>query len=252
MAGARDTDLDGRTPPEPPPLEAARDALFLDFDGTLAEIAPTPDSAGLTPAMVAALTTAAARIGEAIAIVSGRDVATLARLVPVDALRLVGIHGLEERRPDGRIARPAPAAGLAEARRRLERLAARERGLLLEDKGLSLALHYRNAPGLAAIAHAEAHRLARSLGLALQTGKMVVELRTPGADKGAAVARLMDEPAFRSRRPLFVGDDDTDESAFRAVAARGGLAIRVGRIPARSAATHALPDVAAVERWLAA
>jgi trehalose 6-phosphate phosphatase len=124
--------------------------------------------------------------------------------------------------------------------------------LLLEDKGLSVALHYREAPGLAPIAHAKARAMADSLGLQIQTGKMVVELRTPGADKGSAVALVMQEPDFKTYRPVFVGDDDTDEAAFGVAADLGGFGIRVGVRSPGSSALFGLGDVAAVRAWLEA
>lgn len=202
--------------------------------------------------MEVALRAAVTRLDGRVAIVSGRAVPTLHEMIPVPGLTLAGVHGLDVRLPDGRIERPDPAPGLAAARLRLAELVAREPGLLLEDKGLSLALHYRGAQGLAAIAHTRARALAQAFGLQIQTGKMVVELRTPGADKGSAVARIMQEPAFQAFCPIFVGDDDTDEAAFGVVADLGGFGIRVGARTVASAARYSLPDVPAVQQWLGA
>lgn len=238
------------TLPSPGPIDPARDALFLDFDGTLAEIAPTPDDARLSEAMEAALHQVRERLGGRLAIISGRSVAVLERLVPVPGLALAGVHGLEIRHGDGRLDRPSPSPALAVARQRLEALAAREPGLLIEDKQLSVAVHYRAAPGLAPIAHARARWLAEQLGLSIQTGKMVIELRQPGSDKGMAIGRLLATPPFAGFRPLFVGDDDTDEAAFAEAGAQGGAGIRVGPPAPGTAASHALPDVAAVQQWL--
>lgn len=236
----------------PPPLDPRTDALLLDFDGTISEIAPTPSDASLSEAMEAAVRAASRRLGGRVAIVSGRAIETLERLIPVEGLLLAGVHGLELRLRDGAVERPQPAPGLAVARMRLAELVAREPGLLLEDKGLSLALHYRGAQGLAPIAHAKARALAETFGLQIQTGKMVVELRTPGADKGSAVARILQDPAFAGFRPLFVGDDDTDEAAFGVAADLGGFGIRVGGLSAASSARFRLSDVAAVQAWLEA
>jgi trehalose 6-phosphate phosphatase len=235
----------------PPPLDPARDALFLDFDGTIAPIAPTPDTVCLTPGMRAALGHWRDRLAGRLAIVSGRPVEVLLALLAVDGLHLVGVHGLERRLPGGETLCPAPAPGVAEAARALEAFARDATGLLVERKGLSVALHYRLAPQLEPRAKAEAERLAARHGLALQTGKMVVELRTPGADKGTAVSDLMAVAPFAGHRPVFAGDDDTDEHAFAAVAALGGHGVRVGPAPAGTRAGFALRDVAAVEAWLA-
>lgn len=145
---------------------------------------------------------------------------------------------------------PEPHAGLAPARTALCALAAEDPRLLLEDKGLSVALHYRSAPQLAKHVLATAGHLARQLGLTLQTGKMVAELRTPGADKGDALRAFMSEPPFAGHVPIFIGDDDTDEAAFRAAAALGGHGIRVGRPNGPTAAAWHLADVSAVAIWL--
>lgn len=235
-----------------PVPDAQRDALFLDFDGTLAELRPRPEQAALSAGMRRRLERARDRLQGRLAIVSGRSLETLDRLVGLDGLALVGVHGLERRLPDGREARAEPAPGLAAARAMLSTFVAREPGLLLEDKGLSVALHYRQVPGLAPLAHARAHSVAQATGLSLQTGKMVIELRTPGSDKGTALAQLLAHPPFAGFRPLFVGDDDTDESAFAAAARLGGAGIRVGAPAPGSAARHRLPDVAAVGSWLEA
>lgn len=238
--------------PPPWPLDGRVDALLLDFDGTLSEIAATPSEARLSAGMEQALRAAFDLLGGRVAIVSGRSIATLRELIPVSGLALAGVHGLDVQLPDGRTERPEPAPGLVGARLRLSELVAREPGLLLEDKGLSLALHYRGAQGLAPIAHAKARALAQTFGLQIQTGKMVIELRTPGADKGSAVARIMQEPTFDSFRPIFVGDDDTDEAAFGVAADLGGFGVRVGPYTASSAARFGLRDVSAVQQWLGA
>lgn len=235
----------------PPPLSASA-ALFLDFDGTLADIAPTPDAARLAPGMLDAIARASQRLSGRVALLSGRPIATLQQLVPLPGLAMAGVHGLERLRPDGSTEAPPPHPGLAAARATLQGLSAREPRLLLEDKGLSIGLHYRDAPWLRAQATEIVSRLADSHGLLVQTGKMVLELRTPGADKGDALHAFMAEPPFMGHAPIFIGDDDTDEAAFRAAAAIGGHGIRVGPTSHPTAAAFALPDVASVARWLGA
>jgi trehalose 6-phosphate phosphatase len=140
---------------------------------------------------------------------------------------------------------------LGEARAALLGFAEERPGLLVEEKPASIALHYRGAPQHEETALALVGALAARTGLALQPGKMVVELRPPGADKGDAVRRLMAEPAFAGKRPVFVGDDLTDEHAFTAAAEMGGAGILVGP-PRETAAAWRLDDVAAVAAWLTA
>lgn len=233
-----------------PPLLDPAAALFLDFDGTLAEIAPVPDAVRLDPAMLAAVRTAYARLDGRVALLSGRPVALLVDLVPIEGLAIAGIHGLERRRAGGAIEAPEPHPGLEAARLVLSALSAREPRLLMEDKGLSIGLHYREAPWLRGQAVEVVSRLAHCHGLEVQTGKMVLELRTPGADKGDALRAFMAEPPFAGYTPVFVGDDDTDEAAFRAVAMLGGHGIRVGRAERPTSAAYCLPDVASVASWL--
>src|SRR5206468_2265698 len=150
---------------------------------------------------------------------------------------VAGQHGVERRDAAGRISRHAfPSQELDWVRRRLADAAARHPGLLVEDKGLSLALHCRRAPRLAGYGH----RLVRSLGARLgeryhvQTGKRVVELKPAGKDKGVAVLEFMQEEPFRGRTPLFVGDDVTDEYGFATVNRLHGHSVKVG--PGRTVA----------------
>lgn len=235
----------------PPPLSVTS-ALFLDFDGTLAEIAPVPDAARLAPGMLEAVARAHACVSGRVALLSGRPISVLRQLVPVPGLAMAGVHGLERAHGDGRIEAPPPHPGLAEARNVLTSLAAEQPGLLIEDKHLSIGLHYRDAPWARAQATEVVSRLARAHGLEVQTGKMVVELRTPGPDKGDALIAFMGQPPFAGHMPVFIGDDDTDEAAFRAAAAHGGHGIRVGQPAGPTSAAYVLQDVAAVARWLGA
>ena len=146
-------------------------------------------------------------------------------------------------------------AALAPLRAPLEAFVARHDGLLLEDKGQSLALHFRNAPACAARAEDLLRRLIADAGpaLELKPGKMVLEV-TPGhADKGTAIAAFMQEPPFAGRRPVFLGDDVTDEDGFAVVNRLGGVSVRVGAPDRPTAARHRLTDEAAVlgclQRW---
>lgn len=236
-------------PPPPALLEGA--ALFLDFDGTLVELAETPDAIRVPPALGPLLERLRVRLGGRLAIVSGRALADLERHLPCSGVAVAGSHGLELRLADGTSLPLSAPAGLDEARAEVDGFAAGRDDLIVEGKPLGVALHYRRAPGSEAAVLALMEGIARRRGLRLQRGKMVAELRAPGADKGDALKALMREPRFAGARPLFVGDDLTDEHAFAAAAALGGAGILVG--PAReSAARYRLASVKAVADWLEA
>ena len=144
----------------------------------------------------------------------------------------------------------APPAAKSAIKEALAPVLARHPGLLLEDKGLTLALHYRLAPHLAAYAHRLMAGLAGTAGAGfeVQRGKRVVEIKPAGIDKGTAVAEYLGEPPFHMRRPVFIGDDLNDEHGFAEVNELDGISIKVGK--GGSCARFRLPDVAAVRRWL--
>jgi len=186
--------------------------------------------------------------------VSGRPLAQLDALFSPLRLCAAGLHGLERRNLGTETARAtAKPEVLERARDRLATFAAQHPDLLLEDKGLTLALHYRNAPHLRAAAEAAAREAeAESDGaLMLLTGKMVIELKPPDADKGNAITAFMGEPPFAGRTPVFVGDDVTDEAGFRVVNQAGGVAIRIGDDDRPTDARFGLPDVTTMQAWLA-
>lgn len=235
------------------PIEDARDwALFLDFDGTLVDIAPRPDAVRVPPGLPALLLGLERGLGGALALVSGRPIDELDGFLAPAAPAAGGQHGLERRGPDGRrreaeIDRPALAAIAAE----LDRFAAARAGVRVERKSLSAALHFREAPGAEAEARALVDRIAaaHSERFHVQGGKMVLEIKPRGADKGTVVASFLDEPPFAGRRPVYVGDDLTDEHGFEAALARGGIAIQVGaREP--TAAGRRVADPAGLRDWL--
>ncbi len=233
----------------PPPSVLDGEALFLDFDGTLVELAETPDSIRVSPDLPHLLERLARRLDGRLAIVSGRSIRDLERYLSCCGIAVSGSHGLELRLTDGSFVPLAAPRGLDHARERISRFAEAAPGLLVEDKPFSIALHYRKAPDREDQVQAFMARVAAASGLTVQHGKMVAELRPPGADKGDAVRTFMAEPPFAGARPLFVGDDLTDEDAFRAAAALGGGGVLVG--PARdSAARWRLDGVAAVAAWL--
>jgi trehalose 6-phosphate phosphatase len=236
---------------ETPPVLPADAALFLDFDGTLIEIAAAPDQVTVPLGLPGLLRGLADRLDEAVALVSGRPIADLDRWLAPLRLPIAGLHGLECRRPDGTLDRLAPPAWIARLRPEMAAFARAHPGVLLEEKPLSLALHYRAVPAEAVAVRAFVDACATQLGEAAiaQRGKMVVELRPAGHDKGSAIDAFMTAAPFEGRRPVFVGDDLTDEHGFAVVNRRGGLSIRVGA-PTETAARWALPDVAAVLAWL--
>ncbi len=229
-------------------------AFFLDIDGTLIEIAPTPDAVAVPPGLPGMLVALGARAGGALALLTGRDIATVDRLFAPVRLPVGAVHGAMRRDAAGTVTGGAPAAALAGVRTRLAAFVAAHPGALFEDKGIAVAVHFRAAPDLAPLARAAVDEaVAAAAGaLAVQPGKMVLEVRPEGADKGAALAAFMAAPAFAGRRPLAVGDDLTDESMFRAAVGRGGLAFRVGEAAGTgSAAMPAFAAPADVRRWLA-
>ncbi len=238
-----------------PPALDSRTALFLDVDGTLLEIAERPDRVQVPSALPGLLCQAARQRGGALALVSGRPLHELDQLFRPWRGAAGGLHGIERRRVDGTLDHrndPAAAAALDRIRPPLAALAGEGGGLILEDKGLTLALHYRNAPERADEICILAKALQHEAGAALRliAGKMVVEFQPRGADKGKTIAAFLSEPPFFGRRPAFVGDDMTDEDGFAEINRRRGVAIRVGR-SAETAACYALPSVAAVLAWLA-
>ncbi len=247
--------------PHSTPLDAAQSlpalapfwAFFLDIDGTLLELAERPDMVRVDAALVSLLGGLQQAAGGALALISGRSVTDVDALFAPLEVPVAGQHGIERRDAAGRVHRHAfQLEPLRRAAARLQGFAAAHPGLLFEDKGNSLALHYRQAPQLADAARAEAAAAAAELGdeFELQGGKMVFEVKPGGRDKGSVIEEFMQEAPFRGRAPVFVGDDLTDEYGFGVVNRMGGHAIKVGA--GRSAARWRLADAQAVRAWLGA
>lgn len=236
-----------------PPLLARDCALFLDIDGTLMEFAPDPSGVGSDPHLSAMLSELARRLSGALALVTGRGLADVDRIFTDASLPVAALHGAARRTAAGAVhSHAAPAHDDPRLREALAALAQRHRGLLFEDKGVAYALHYRGAPSLASFAHRTLRRHASRPGGArwiVQRGKGIVELRPHGHDKGSAIAAYMAEAPFAGRRPVFVGDDMTDEPGFATVETLGGYGVKVGRGSTRAA--FRLAGVAAVRDWLA-
>ena len=234
-----------------PPEPRLAWAYFLDVDGTLIDIADTPDAVRVDTALLDLIARLQRASGGAVALVSGRALSFLESRLGTLRLPLAGQHGLERRDAAGRIwIHAAPPAAKSAIKAALAPVLVRHPGLLLEDKGLTLALHYRLAPHLAAYAQRLMARLAdeAGAGLEVQRGKRVAEIKPAGVDKGSAIAQYLTEPPFKRRRPVFIGDDRNDEHGFAEVNKLDGISIKVGR--GKSCARFRLRDVAAVRRWL--
>lgn len=234
----------------PADLVPSRTAFFLDFDGTLAAIAPDPDQASVKPETLAALGELKTAAGGAVAVVSGRSIAQLDRMLHPLALPLAGVHGLERLDAAGRLTRAPVDVAAQHLLAALVRAFLEDRpGLLAEVKPGSVALHYRKRPEMAADCLAFALDAAREAGgVTLVEGKKVIEMKLSPRTKGDAIADFMAEAPFRGRRPFFAGDDATDEAGFAAVNAMGGVSLKIG--PGETAARHRLADADGFAAWL--
>jgi trehalose 6-phosphate phosphatase len=227
-------------------------ALFLDIDGTLLDIAPVPEAVKVPAGLRDALSTLHRALNGALAIVSGRSIRQIDQLFKPLVLPATGEHGFEMRRiPHEKIERLQPPTALNLLRPGVNELVKRMPGVLPEYKGSTIALHYRQVPTQAAALRAAIDSMlaAYSEDYAVQTGKMVFEIKPRGVDKGRAITQMMMAPPFESRVPVFAGDDDTDEHGFEAVRKLGGRAIHVGS--GHPAADVTLESPAQVRAWLA-
>jgi len=228
-------------------------AVLLDIDGTLLDMAPTPGEVFVPAGLAATLRGLLRRTGGALALVSGRSLYDIDLIFAPELFPAVGGHGAEMRLAGATetVAVSAPPLD-RELKRRLAAIAQLRPGILLEDKGYSLALHYRLAPPAeAAIFQAvEAIRAdLPHLPIEILPGKFVCEIKPSGFNKATGVIQLMQQPPFKGRLPFFIGDDVTDESVFAIMPAFGGLAFSVGRPAAGIAHQFANPEE--VRRWLA-
>lgn len=224
-------------------------ALFLDFDGTLVDLAARPDAVAVAPGLIDALATLHQRLDGRLAIVSGRPLAQIDAMLAPLVLPAAGVHGMERRGADGAL-HAAPAPALAGVRARALELAARHPGVWLEEKYGALALHYRQAPLLAHLCKATMAQAVRECpGVLMMEGKMIVEVKAAGVSKGTAIRDFLDEAPFAGHRALFVGDDTTDEAGFAYVQEIGGIGLKVGQGP--SVARHRIGSAAALRAALA-
>lgn len=239
------------TPLPKPPSPSLKWAYFLDVDGTLINIADTPEAVIVDRDLLDLIRNLYQASGGAMALVSGRMISDLDRRFGLTHLPMAGLHGLERRDSTGRHwTHGAAFEGKRVIMNTLTPILRRHPGLLLEDKGVTLALHYRQARHLASYVNRLMGKFATESGqgLELQRGKFVVEIKPAGVDKGSAVAAYMQEQPFKGRCPVFIGDDLNDEHGFAEVNKLNGVAIKVGK--GASCARFRLPDVMAVHQWL--
>ena len=233
--------------PSLPPLTADM-ALFLDFDGTLVEIASRPQDVQIPPRLVNTLAALHTQLGGALALVSGRRLMDLDGFLAPLQLPSAAEHGAQRRDAEGRMSR-APTADLRQVLQAAKKLVAQYPELVLEQKEQTLSLHYRHAPEREAMC-LRVMRVALELspGLALIQGKYVIDLRPASVSKGTAIEAFMSEAPFAGRVPVFAGDDVTDEDGFEQVLRMGGHAIKVGAGP--SLARLRCDSVADLAAWM--
>lgn len=236
---------DDRSPPWP-----ESPALFLDLDGTLVEIVDHPSLTAASPRLRTLLPQLPEACGGAVAVITGRRIEEVDRILAPHAFLAAGVHGLQRRSVSGAMWSFDPADALTEVRRLVEPFVAAHDGLWIEDKQLAFAVHYRSRPEL----EEEVHRFVGTLQMKLPPdieillGQHVFEVKPGISDKGRAIEAFMEEVPFVGRLPIFVGDDVTDEAGFRSVNALGGVSVKVGSGP--TIARWRLPDVDAVIGWL--
>jgi trehalose 6-phosphate phosphatase len=212
-------------------LSPAGWAMLFDFDGTLVDIAEVPAAVLVPEGLPDALARLRDRLGGAMAIISGRQIAVLDRFLAPLRFDAVGNHGVE-RRLGGQLRAEVSRGndGLRTIRQTLAERLPGDPGLLIEEKACSLAVHWRLAPQLEKAVIEAVEEVGGMLGPAfkLQRGKAVAEIMPAGLDKGSAIDALLDLPPYVERRPIFIGDDLTDEDGFKAVNRRGGVSVHVG------------------------
>jgi trehalose 6-phosphate phosphatase len=233
-----------------PALNPRDTALFLDFDGTLAELAAQPDAVRVPARLVPLLGHLSEYLQGALALVTGRRLAELDALLSPLRLPAAAEHGAVRRSADG-LQLSVPAPDLQAVTRVARALARQHAGLQVELKTAAVALHYRQAPALESLCLQHLSRAVMSTpGVELLHGKCVIEVKPLGVSKGSAIAAFMREPPFAGRTPWFAGDDVTDEAGFAWVQAAGGQGLKVGTGP--SLARHRCASPQALRDWLSA
>lgn len=246
----------------PPLIEDALDmlrqapdkwALFLDIDGCLLDLAPTPDEIVVPSELPGNIEKLRLRLGGALALVTGRALVYADALFDPFPFPIAGLHGAEMRGADGAMIQAEAPAAFAQLKHELAEEAKAMPGVLIEDKGAAVAAHYRLAPQYELALGERMHAFAEDAGpdWALQLGKMVYEIRPARASKGDAVERFLAEQPFHGRLPITLGDDLTDESMFAVANARGGLSFRVGHLDAKTCAQGVVDSPAKVRGAIA-
>jgi len=227
------------------------EALFLDFDGTLVDLAPRPEDVRVSDDLIVALSRLQDRLKGALAVVSGRPISQIDGFLAPLHLPAAGLHGLEHRYTvDAGIVRTEPCPEIRALKGVVRNSGLLEKGVFLEDKGATVALHYRSVPAMeTAVVGLVSDAVGALPGLHVIRGKMVVEAKPYASDKGSAVRSFLEHEPFKGRRPVFIGDDVTDEDGIAAAQDAGGIGIKVGE--GETCAHHRLSDVAAVHDWLA-
>lgn len=233
-----------------PPELIGNHAFFLDLDGTLADIKPHPDQVVIPDDVLQTLRVLAQQQHDAVALISGRSLVELDELTRHWRLPLAGVHGAERRDINGKRHDVAlPPALSREVGEALTSALQALPGCELEDKGIAFALHYRQAPQHQSAVLTLAQKIVQRYPiLAIQQGKCVVEVKPRGINKGEAIAAFMCEAPFKGRKPVFIGDDLTDEAGFVIVNQLNGVSIKVG--DGETQARWRLASVAAVHQWL--
>ena len=229
-------------------------ALYLDVDGTILDIAPSPDTVDVPSDMVPLLRQLASTLDGAVAFVSGRPIRAIDALFEPLRFPTIGVHGGEVRTPEGQLeCDQRLAAELAHVAPLLRQGITSLRGVLLEDKGCAIGLHYRAVPDrgreVLKLAELVVAELEVTSDFAIRLGKCVVEICPRRLTKGTALLKMMERRPFRGRTPIYAGDDSTDEDAFDVVNRLGGISVRIGD-NAPSAANFRLTDPAQLRRWL--
>ena len=242
--------ISSRVPRIPEDLE--RTAILLDVDGTILDLAPTPREVFVPHSLREALDRLLTRTGGAVAFVSGRPLQELDLIFSPLQLPAIGGHGAEMRTVPGEAAKAPRLSPLdPDVKRRFAAIAEAGPGIILEDKGYSLALHYRLAPAKEPLVREAAAKICASFdggALELLPGKLVLEIKQRGTTKATAVRELMTQSPFRGRRPIFIGDDVTDLSVFAIMPELNGISISVGQTIA--GVDFCFDQPADVRRWL--
>lgn len=233
--------------------EPDRWALFLDIDGTLIDLAAAPDAIQVPLSLANHLDAVSARLGGALALVTGRSLSYADGLFAPLRFPIAGLHGAEFRTAGGEMSMAAATPAFSTLKHRLVEQTAWMEGVLIEDKGAAVAAHYRLAPAHGVTLEGIMQDFAEEAGpdWTLQPGKMVYEIRPSRADKGEAVAAYLEEATFAGRLPIAIGDDLTDETMFALANARGGQSIRVGSLSTATCALAKASSPSAIRSVLA-